>query len=103
MKKSKPVTVERIDEILRWIDEGASFDEAIEDENEQEQILRLARDGARSKSDEESNANWSTYERLKLHERRLEKAIDEIIKLVKNHDEELAYDCEKIIDKLSET
>lgn len=62
MKKSKPVTVERIDEIIRWIDEGASFDEAIEDEHEQEQILRLARDGARLKSEEESNENWSNEE-----------------------------------------
>lgn len=43
------------------------------------------------------------YERLQLHERRLEKAIDEIIKLVKTHNEELAYDCERIINKLSES
>lgn len=81
MKKSKPVTIERIDEILRWIDEGASFDEAIEDENEQEQILRLARDGARSKSDEESNANWSN-EKFGMFESQVKSVSDGVLQAI---------------------
>ena len=81
MKKSKPVTVERIDEIIRWIDEGASFDEAIEDENEQEQILRLARDGARSKSDEESNTNWSN-EKFGMFESQVKSVSDGVLQAI---------------------
>ena len=81
MKKSKPITVERIDEIIRWIDEGASFDEAIEDEHEQEQILRLARDGARSKSDEESNANWSN-EKFGMFESQVKSVSDGVLQAI---------------------
>ena len=36
-------------------------------------------------------------------EERLELIINEIIELVKLHDEELALDCEKIVDRLSVT
>lgn len=57
MKKSKPVTVERIDEILQWMDEGASFDEATENELELEDILKLARDGAQLSQDKQTMAN----------------------------------------------
>lgn len=81
MKKSKPVTVERIDEILRWINEGASFDEAIENEHEQEQILRLARDGARSNSDEKSNANWST-EKFGMFESQVKSVSDGMLQAI---------------------
>lgn len=81
MKNQKSVTVERIDEILRWIDEGASFDEAIEDEHEQEQILRLARDGARSKSDEESNANWSN-EKFGMFESQVKSVSDGVLQAI---------------------
>lgn len=81
MKNQKPVTVERIDEILRWIDEGASFDEAIEDDHEQEQILRLARDGARSKSGEESNANWST-EKFGMFESQVKSVSDGMLQAI---------------------
>ena len=81
MKKSKPVTVERIDEIIRWVDEGASFDEAIEDEHEQEQILRLARGSARSKSDEESNANWST-EKFGMFESQVKSVSDGVLQAI---------------------
>ncbi|AYP68482.1 hypothetical protein EalM137_00032 [Exiguobacterium phage vB_EalM-137] len=83
MKKSKSVTVERIDEILRWIDEGASFEEAIEDYREQEQILRLARDGARSKRDEEStaNANGAT-EKFGVFESQVKSVSDGILQAI---------------------
>lgn len=81
MKNQKPVTVERIDEILRWIDEGASFDEAIEDEHEQEQILRLARDGARSNSDEESNVNWSN-EKFGMFESQVKSVSDGVLQAI---------------------
>ncbi|WP_370148668.1 hypothetical protein [Exiguobacterium profundum] len=81
MKNQKSVTVERIDEILRWIDEGASFDEAIEDEHEQEQILRLARDGARSNSDEESNANWSN-EKFGMFESQVKGVSDGVLQAI---------------------
>jgi hypothetical protein len=36
-----------------------------------------------------------------MGEKNLESAIKEIIELVKSHDEELAYDCERILDKWS--
>lgn len=57
MKKSKPVTVERIDEILQWMDEGASFDEATENELELKDILKLARDGAQLNQDKQMMVN----------------------------------------------
>lgn len=56
MKKLKPVTVERIDEILLWMDEGASFHEATEDYREHEDILKLARDGALMKQEKQTMA-----------------------------------------------
>lgn len=57
MKKPKPVTVERIDEILQWMDEGASFDEATENELELKDILKLARDGAQLNPDKQTMMN----------------------------------------------
>jgi len=36
-------------------------------------------------------------EKLRMHERSLEKAIEEIVLTIKRFDEELAYDCEKIV------
>lgn len=57
MKKPKPVTVERIDEILQWMDEGASFDEATENELELKDILKLARDGAQLNHYKQTMAN----------------------------------------------
>jgi hypothetical protein len=42
-------------------------------------------------------------EKLKMHERNLEGALREIIRLVSEHDQELSYDCVKIIDKWSQS
>lgn len=56
IKTQKAVTVERIDEILLWMDEGASFDEATENDLELKDILKLARDGAQLKHDKQTRA-----------------------------------------------
>lgn len=40
---------------------------------------------------------------LQMHERNLENSINDIIKLVNEHDEELALDCEQIVDKWSQS
>jgi hypothetical protein len=42
-------------------------------------------------------------EKLEMHERNLEGALREIIRLVSEHDQELSYDCVKIIDKWSQS
>ncbi|MEJ6529607.1 hypothetical protein [Exiguobacterium sp. USCH10] len=82
MKKPKPVTVERIDEILQWMDEGASFDEAINDDRELEQILNLARYGARLKNDESmANADGPT-EKFSMFESQVKTVSDGVLQAI---------------------
>lgn len=57
-----------------------------------EKLIIWAFDNLKNKSD-----------KLEMHERNLEGALREIIRLVSEHNEELSYDCVKIIDKWSQS
>ncbi len=46
---------------------------------------------------------FELVEELEIHERNLESALKEVIELVRKHNEELAYDCSRIVDKWSWT
>jgi len=95
------INLEDINDIRFLIDTAKQQNEQIENQDKENNHLENERDYFR----EEYNSCLSDLkqkdqriERLEMHERNQEKAIEEIVLTVKRFDEELAYDCEKIVD-----
>ncbi|WP_226035695.1 hypothetical protein [Aquibacillus saliphilus] len=52
---------------------------------------------------DELSGDREYLEMMETNERNLESAVSEILELIKDHNEELAHDCQLILDKWSES